>query len=142
MTAAITNAVYIVAGREVANAMNECCFEEGPQSLKIRETTFLLHELATGVEMQKISKCDAKVIKENRFAYLASRESAVYLVHVFQPNLVSHTLIVDAGRTLIIDNAEEFPMRLSESLLRKCGGVAPTALRIGEVCKVVSQRDR
>ena len=92
--------------------------------------------------MRKIPKCDAKVFKENLFAYLASRDSGVYLVHVFQPNLVPHTLVVDAGRKLIIDNAEDFPMRLSESLLLKCSGEAATALRIGEVRKIVSQRDR
>ena len=142
MTAAITNAVDIVAGREVANAVNEYCFEESPHFLKIREATLLLHELATGVEMRKIPKCDAKVFKENPFAYLARRDSGVYLVHVFRPNLVSHILVVDASRKLIIDSAEDFPMRLSESLLRKCGGQAATALRIGEVRKIVSQRDR
>ena len=142
MAATITNAVDIVAGREVANAVNEYCFEESPHFLKIREATLLLHELATGVEMRKIPKSDAKMFKKNTFAYLASIDSRVCLVHVFQPNLVSHTLVVDAGRKLIIDCAEDFPMRLSESLLRKCGGEAATALCIGEVRKIVSQPDR
>ena len=142
MIAAITNAVDIVAEREIANAVNKYCFEESPHFLKIREATLLLHELATGAEMRKIPTCDAKVFKENPFAYLASRDSGVYLVYLFQPNLVSHTLVVDAGRKHIIDSAEYVPMRLSESLLRKCGGEAATAPRIGEVRKIVSQRDR
>ena len=142
MTTAITNAVDIVAGLEVANGVSEYCFEESPKFLKIREAILLLHELAAGVEMRKIPKSDAKVFKENLFAYLASSDSGVYLVHVFQPNLVSHTLVVEAGRKLIIDSAEDFPMRLSESLLRKCGGEAANALRIREVRKIVSQRDR
>ena len=68
-------------------------------------------------------------------------DGGVYLVHLFQPNLISYTLVVDASRKLIIDSAEDFPMRLSESLWRKCGGEAATALRIGEVRKIVSQLD-
>ena len=81
--------------------------------------------------MRKIPKFVAKVFEENLFAYFASRDSGLYLVHLFQPNLVSHTLSVVAGRTLIMDSAEDVPVRPSESLLRKCGGEAATALCIG-----------
>ena len=71
MTAAITNAVDIVAGREVSNAVNEYCFEESPHFLKIRKATLLLHELATGVEMRKIPKCDAKSVQIESFCVLS-----------------------------------------------------------------------
>ena len=52
---------------------------------------------------------------------------------------MSHTIVVDAGRKLIIDSSETFPMRLSEDLLRKGGGEHATELRVGEVAMIVSQ---
>lgn len=93
-----------------------------PSFLEILEDTILLYDLATGVEMQKIPKCDTKMFKDNAFVYLASRHSRGFIVHVFQPNLESHTAVVPVGRKLILDSAEEFPMRLSERILRECGG--------------------
>ena len=71
--------------------------------------------------------------------YLACRGSGVFIAHVFQPKVVSHAIVADAGRKLIIDSSEDYPMRLSEDLLRKCGGEQATELRVGKVAMIVLQ---
>ena len=139
ITAAIINAVDIVSGRPHAGALREYFFEENPHYLEIREATVLLREMATGAEMRLLPKKDRELFNINRFAYLAGRESGVYVVHVFEPKVSSHTVVINANRKLIIDSAEEFPMRLSEGLLRKCGGDHAKNLRVGEVRMIVKQ---
>ena len=139
ITAAIVNALDAVAGREIAASVQEYFYEVNPHYLKIREATPVLNDLRTCVEMRKIPKGERALFDENPFAYLACRGSGVFIAHVFQPKVVSHTIVVDAGRKLIIDSSEDYPMRLSEELLRKCGGEQATELRIGEVAMIVSQ---
>ena len=139
MTAAITNAVDIVSGREAAESLREYFYEYNPHYLKIREATLLLRNLGAGAEMRKLPKEDLGIFNANRFAYLASRESFVYIVHVFEPKVCSHTVVIDANRRIIVDSAEDYPMRLSEELLRKCGGDQSKSLRVGEVRMIVKQ---
>lgn len=117
--------------------MNALLVEESPHFLNIREATLFLQDFTTGAEMRKIPKLDAKTFKENPFAYLASRDNGVFNVHVSKPNFVSHTVVFEAGRRLIIDSAVEFPIRLRERILRKCGGEKARALPIGKVREVV-----
>ena len=107
--------------------------------LQIREATPVLNDLRTRKEMRKIPKSERVLFNENPFGYLASRGSEVFITHVFQPKIVPHTIVVDAGRKLIIDSPEDYPMRLNEELLRNCGGEQATELRVGEVAMIVSQ---
>ena len=89
--------------------------------------------------MRNIPKSERAQFNENPFAHLANRGCGVFIAHVFQPKVLSHTIVIDAGRKLIIDSSKTFPMRLSEDLLRKYGGEHATELRVGEVAMIVSQ---
>lgn len=140
ITAAITNAVDIVSGRKHAEALREYFFEANPHHIKIREATLLLREMTTVAEMRLLPKQDRAIFNKDRFAFLDSRKSSVYVVHVFEPKVSSHTVVIEANRNIIIDSAEQFPMRLSEELLRKCGGDHASNLRVGEVRMIVKQR--
>lgn len=139
VSAAITNAIDAVCGREVAKALREYFYKENPNYLKIREAAILLQKLGTGAEMRKIPKRDWELFNANPFAYLATRESGVYIVHLYELKVATHALVIDVNRGLIIDSAEDYPMRLSEELLRKCGGDHAKALRVDEVRMVVKQ---
>ena len=98
--------------------------------------------MRNGLETRKISKSDRKLFNENLFPYLADRESGVVIAHVFHPKVVSQMIVVYAERKLVIDTSEDFPMLLSEDLLRNYRGKQATALRVGEVAMMVSLESR
>ena len=89
--------------------------------------------------MRVIPKRDRENFKMNPFAYLANRDSGVYVAHVFQLKVVTHAVVIDADRGLIIDSAEDYSIRLSEENLRRCGGDHAENLHIDEVRLIVDQ---
>lgn len=74
--------------------------------------------------------------------YLANWNGGMFIVYVFQPMLVSHTIAVDASWKFTIDSTEEFPLCLEEVLLSKTGGDEANAVNIGEVRQLVLQKKR
>lgn len=77
----------------------------------------------------------------NKCRELACFSTGVYLVHLRQLGVVDHIVVVDAGRKLILDSEEPYPMTLSEGLLRKCGGDEVKHLTIACGRRLIEQRD-
>ena len=137
--AAIVNGLDIVRGRTVADSTRDYFEQEIPHFLRLRDTVRLLHDLGTGAEMRKLPKADRAIYNENPFRYLASRETGVYIVHLVQHRVVNHAVVIDAHRKLIIDSEEEYPLTLTEAVLRKCGGEEADNLQVEDLRLIVDQ---
>ena len=83
--------------------------------------------------MRKSPKADHATYEENPFRYLASREIGVYIVHLAQHRVLNHAVVVDAHRKLIVDSEEEYPLSLTEAVLRKCGGEEADNLQVEDL---------
>lgn len=64
-----------------------------------------------------------------------------FLWFEWQEGLVDYCVTIDAGARIIIDSTERWPMVLSEEVLKLCGGSNARNLRVGEIRKVVKQRE-
>lgn len=58
----------------------------------------------------------------NPFSSIDEFTSGEYLLHLPEVEVVENVIAVDADRRLILDGVEPYPMRLSEEVLRLCGG--------------------
>lgn len=130
MSAAIVNALDIVRGRSVAEAVQAFIEEDAPHLLSLKDVPPLLQRAGAKAEAQRIPKSERPVFLSDPFRYISRATSGVYLLHLHQLGVVDHIVVVDANRNLIIDSAEEYPMRCSEELLRKCGGKEAEKLQI------------
>ena len=63
----------------------------------------------------------------------------MFIVRLMQTKFVDHCVVVDACRSVIIDSANEFPVRLTEVNLRLCAGDDATRVRVSEVRELIDQ---
>ena len=103
----------------------------------MKEIARFLQHAGVGVGAQKIQQTEG--YQNNPFSFFANATSGVFLLHLQELDVVDHIIIVDANRKLIFDSAEKFPMRLSERLLRQCGGEEAANLKIVTARHLVNQ---
>ena len=138
--AALANAVDILCGRDAAQRLYGIMLGTGGKFCTLKQLFSTVHGLSSQLSVRRVAKADRGEYMDNPFMWVARRKSGVWIIRVIEQNLVDHCIVVDGSKGLIHDSACRFPMRLSEQLLRRCGGEDARRLVVAEVRELVKQK--
>jgi len=133
VAAAIANALYVLFGEDCAREAWRKLDEEDPHFSSLGRTWDTIHKLGVRCDLRKVPKDEMSAFLVDKFEWLASLDDGVWMVRLEQHAIVDHCIVVDAKNKLILDSAEDYPVRLSAATIRMCGGSEATALRVAEV---------
>ena len=122
LVAALKNTVDILCGRDTEQRACGTMLETCGKLCTLKQLFNSVHRLSSQLSVRRVAKVDRGEYIEKQFIRIAKRKSGVWIVRVIPQKLVDHCIIVDGSKGLIHDSACRFPMRLSEELLRRCGG--------------------
>ncbi len=143
---AIAHAVACLLGEEAGKRalvdLNSMKNRVGITTLK--STRDILHKLSAKVEMRKPTKKDREEMQGSRhaFRWLAESAKGIWLVRVVESGIVDHCFCVDTSEALIFDSAEKYPLRLTEEVLKLCGGETSKTVKFAEAVRVVKQQQK
>ena len=136
VVAAIVNAIDVVRGRAAATEAKEYLAEQNPHYLRVATCAAHLQKMRMRCDVRKVPRASKEMFKKDPFGWLGGAAHGVWIVRLKQRNVVDHCVVVDGVRGLILDSAEEYPLRLSAEALRLCGGSAATNLEVAEAREI------
>ena len=137
MTAALTNAVDVVKGRQAAEKAKEYLTASNTHYLILASRRDEFHKAFASLDLRKISKSDLVTFLADKFAWLANLDRGVWLVRLVLPGCVGHCVVIDVERKIIIDSEEPFPMRLIVEGLKISGEDEVDKVYVAEVRSIL-----
>lgn len=64
----------------------------------------------------------------------------MWIALLLQNNVVDYLLCISAGKKLILDAEEMFPMRITIESLRMCGEPKATEMRVAKVLQLIASK--
>lgn len=115
--------------------------EAVPHSLSVKTIPDFFHSARIGMEAQEIPKAGRKRHLEKPFEYLAHSKGGVYIVPMQQKKTADQVVFINARSRFIIDNAEEYPAKLSKYVFCLYGGPQATNIRVVKARFIFDQVD-
>jgi len=122
LRAAAVNAVGCLRDKATAvrvlhkmKSVEEHCLRVGPIGRALQR----MGEKLTIAGLKKKEKAE---MRKDGFGWLVKRDSGIWLVCFCRVNVLDHCVCVDAGRGLILNSVEKWPVSLSVKTLRMCAG--------------------
>ena len=129
-SAAIVNAIDCLKGSELAEKARASLEEHHQQIKNLKQIGRVVNRLRIRCEVRKVKVRELPV---GAFDWLGGQSSGVWIVRLVQGNEVDHCVVIDGNRQLILDSAENYPIRLSAECLRLCGGDEVPNLQVAEI---------
>ncbi|KAI0560883.1 hypothetical protein FGB62_98g054 [Gracilaria domingensis] len=129
LVSAVVNAVDSMLDLASARLSDRALRDSAVPLEHIGSTSRALQSTGLGLNLRQVPVDDRSISGVIRAAN--RRRDGYVLVRLQSGDEVDHVVTVDARRGLILEGAEEYPLRLSEETLRLCGG-GPKA-RVTEV---------
>ena len=121
--AALLNGMRCVLDDKLFNECEPLVREQSPQGLSLKQLETHLRSMRLNIMASKSRSGELRSLApQNRFDWLASITSGVWIVHIKFKNKLDHVICVDAARKLIYDNVETHPFPMNAKNLRLCGG--------------------
>lgn len=120
--AVIVNAVCCLRGPEIALKMKAIIEREESVYYRIAQGTRLVHKLKEKLQFMKLKGVEKRIMKTDPWYWITSLSRGVFVMRLQQSQKRAHCIVVDGNRSLILDSAEHYPMRLcKESLFISAG---------------------
>lgn len=137
MDAALINAVAALRDNNDWKDAKEKLEKVAYTYSNLKQCSRTLQQLKLKIQMNNISSDLKHSFKENGFKMFNDVEGGVFIARLMQVNVVDHVVCVDANRKLILDSAEEYPLKLSAEALKLCAGDNCSNPRMVEVVEIV-----
>lgn len=128
MTAALTNAVWCLCGREDAVSVKSKLFENVLVSGSVASMSEEAQRLGLHLELRT---CRYKLARS--FLSLSLIPDFVFLVCFFCRSLLDHIICEDTKGGINVDSCERYPLVLTQESLIDCTGNDNSNFRIGEI---------
>jgi len=132
--ASLINALRCLNGDVAVGKAVRFFKERSQRCANVGQVGSLVHKLKVKCQLRRCDLGDLKLMqgqgRERAFEMVASKTEGVWIVRLYQSEVVDHLVVVDVKRKVIIDSEEIYPVKLSVSTLRMCGGPRANKLRV------------
>lgn len=98
--------------------------------------------MPVNIEARRPALSYKQAVRKNAFQCLSEEVREIWVARLTQSGVVDHSVTIDTFAALILDNDEEYSLRICEETMRMCGDSDAQDLKVLDVRQIFDERKK